>query len=222
MIADIPIIIPIKELSQRCPGKNQYLLRYTARFIYAAGVENNTIVIADSENLLNFARSIGLNASLEIRKDDQDELTSCKNFLKGRSTNCFFLCPVTQPFRHPDLFELLLNKADFLSDSWDFITTKSSVNERSIFFVREGDYGDEFEIKHKNRKGSVCEPRYMIDGTLYLIKSNFLNTVLETQDPNEAFWNGRFSLILNTAPFIDIDTKDDLEKFKFLENFFGL
>jgi len=47
----------------------------------------------------------------------------------------------------------------------------------------------------------------MIDGAAYLIRKSFINRV----NNNEDFWNGNFKTVLNKAPFLDIDTLEDIE-----------
>ena len=61
----------------------------------------------------------------------------------------------------------------------------------------------------------------MIDGVLYLIKTSFLKTVINSENANETFWNGRFTCVENEAPFMDIDTRDDMNKFQFLKKYFS-
>lgn len=56
----------------------------------------------------------------------------------------------------------------------------------------------------------------MIDGSLYLIKTSFLERVIQSENTNETFWNGKFQVIINDAPFIDIDTFQDMERFKYI------
>lgn len=222
MIADIPILIPIKEYSERCLRKNYDLLPFTARFIYRAGLEKNTVVITDSNELMQLASSLGLNAHLETRHPYQDELISCRNYVEQKNIECFFLCPVTQPFRHKNLFNLFETEVNLCKEPWDFMTTITKVQDRSIFYLEQKNNHFSFEKKGKNRKGSLCMQKLMIDGSLYLIKSDFLKGVLNAIDLNEAFWKGKFICVLNEAPFIDIDTKEDMEKFRFLENYFSL
>jgi hypothetical protein len=43
----------------------------------------------------------------------------------------------------------------------------------------------------------------MIDGALYLIKTAFLQNIINAADANETFWKGNFTCIKNEAPFLD-------------------
>jgi pseudaminic acid cytidylyltransferase len=222
MIAKIPILIPVKQQSVRCPGKNYDLLPFTARFIYNAGLEEYAIVITDSRELSQFASKLGLKTYLEVRHQTQDELTSCKNYIEQNTIEYFFLCPVTQPLRDTGLFELFMTKFKHRDKAWDFMTTITKIQDRSIFHLKQQDNRFVFEEESRNRKGNLCNQKYMIDGALYLIKSDFLKTVLGSPDPNHSFWNGDFLCIENEAPFLDIDTKEDMSRFKFFEKYFSL
>lgn len=79
-----PILIPIKGQSIRCPNKNRELLPFTINYLKTIQKLNNAMVITDCKDLENYAISLGVEAYLEVREDNQDELLSCYNFLKNR------------------------------------------------------------------------------------------------------------------------------------------
>lgn len=59
----------------------------------------------------------------------------------------------------------------------------------------------------------------MIDGAIYKINKDFLKNVVESNDSNKYFWEGKFKTILNTKKFFDIDTpKDYIEYIRFFTN----
>jgi CMP-N-acetylneuraminic acid synthetase len=220
MTTEIPILIPVKEYSERCNKKNYALLPYTAKYIHSQSMADSTTVITDSIELMELAESLGLNSYLEVRDSYQDELVSCWNFAKAKDVELFFLCPATQPFRRDNLLQQMKQLFEDEQMKRDFITTLSSIQDRQLFFVRETKTGYQFKYNSKNRKGNSCKTEYMIDGVLYLIKTSFLKKVITADDANESFWNGDFTCIKNEAPFMDIDTKEDLEQFRFLKQYF--
>ena len=57
----------------------------------------------------------------------------------------------------------------------------------------------------------------MIDGAIYLIKTSFIKNVVKSGSTNSTFWNGRFRCIKNNAPFMDVDTTNDMENIKLLK-----
>jgi pseudaminic acid cytidylyltransferase len=218
---NIPILIPVKEVSVRCPEKNRKLLPYTARYLQEQGLIANSYVISDSQPLLEFSSSLGFKTFFEVRKETQDELQSCSNFATAKKEELFFLCPVTQPFRSPDLFELCFNKFTEYNTRLDFVTSVSLITNREKFYLEFINNQPQFVINSANRKGAVCSTQYMIDGCLYLVRASFMNKVITSGNPNAFFWNGKFQCVQNGAPFIDIDTILDMERFEFLRRFFS-
>lgn len=221
MTTEIPILIPVKEYSERCKKKNYALLPYTANWLHAQGMADNAFVIADSPGLMELAESLHLNAYLERREPGQDELTSCRNFAEQNNIELFYLCPATQPFRSSKLLQQMKDIFEQEEERLDFITTVSAVQDRSLFFVEKQESGFGFKHFSKTRKGSDCNSEYMIDGVLYLIRTSFLKQVINAENANEAFWKGNFTCIENEAPFMDIDTRGDMDKFQFLQTYFN-
>ena len=48
---NIPILIPVKGISRRCPGKNRKLLPYTADYLLRQNLIKNAVVISDDQEL---------------------------------------------------------------------------------------------------------------------------------------------------------------------------
>ncbi len=94
----------------------------------------------------------------------------------------------------------------------------SEKDVETILFLKEKNKSVDidFLLSGLTRKGQDCEQHYMIDGSLYLIKTSFLERVIQSENTNETFWNGKFQVIINDAPFIDIDTFQDMERFKYI------
>ncbi len=221
MTIDIPILIPVKERSLRCARKNYALLPYTAQYLHAEGVMQQATVITDSESLIQLATDLGMSTHFEIRKPEQDELTSCYNYATEKSIPLFFLCPATQPLRGSGLLQMMYELFEKDNQYYDFITTISLIQDRSLFFVKEHKEGWKFATERKHRKGSECTAEYMIDGALYLIRTSFMEKVINVNDANEIFWKGNFGCVKNDAPFMDIDTQEDMRQFEFLKEYFG-
>lgn len=220
MSNDIPILIPVKGHSVRCINKNKELLPFTINYLKMINQLNNAIIITDCEHLKKYATSFGVKTFFEVREKNQDELYSCYNFLINNSieVDCFFMMPVTHPFRASNLFKLFLEKE--IKPEIDFIVSSCIYTDRKIFFLKENKNG-KIEFLHKNfvRKGEYCQQHYMIDGSLYLIKVSFLENVINSKNTNETFWKGNFQIVTNEAPFLDIDTPQDLEKFNYIVKF---
>lgn len=219
---DIPILIPMKGISKRCPGKNKKLLPFTVKFLTDQDCKKNAIVISDSLELLNFASNYGLNTSLEIRKEGQDELVSCYNFIKETKHKEFILLPVTQPFRDKNVIRKCCLLYEKINNKIDFITSYTEIPNRERFYLNFQDDIPLFKNKHTVRKGESCTTIPMIDGAIYLIKTEFIQKVILSQQRNSAFWNGRFRCVKNEAPFMDVDTLRDIEGIKLLKYYLNI
>lgn len=53
----------------------------------------------------------------------------------------------------------------------------------------------------------------ILDGAIYVIKIDWLMKI-NPDNRNKEFWSGNFDLVENNMPVLDIDTKQDLEKFE--------
>lgn len=218
---NIPILIPVKGISRRCPGKNRELLPFTADYLLRQNLIKDAIIISDDKELGDFASTLGFKINVEIRKEGQDELSSCFNFIKNSDYEGFILLPVTQPFRETGLIRKCCSLYAEVKDELDFVTSFVEIPDRERFYLEFAGSVPAFRHKDMKRKGVLCETIPMIDGAIYLIKSAFIREVAMSEDPNRAFWTGRFRCIKNNVPFMDIDTSDDMAKFQFLKEYFA-
>ncbi|GIM53150.1 hypothetical protein CAPN004_21800 [Capnocytophaga cynodegmi] len=103
----------------------------------------------------------------------------------------------------------------------DFLTSVCKISDRRIFFVdiQEGER-TKFLYENLERRGQNCEQCYMIDGSVYLIKMDFLKKVIHSKNTNKTFWDGNFQHIINDSPFLDIDTLQDMNKFEYIRDHF--
>lgn len=202
-LKNIPILIPAKGKSVRCPGKNITLLPYMSTYLRNEGLQG--VVLSNDEKIRSLAELYGLKSWVEHRTEKDDDLSACRKYMATSPEELFFMLPLPQPFKHKGLLQEML---DMIDDDTDFVVTSHLVSDRSLFYVEN----NKFIIPSKERKGCMCPEREMIDGTAYLIRKSFIEKVA----CNEDFWGGRLKTVVNKAPFIDIDTEDDMAKFKFL------
>lgn len=217
---DIPILIPVKGISRRCPEKNKQLLPFTVKFLAHQGCCRNAVVISDCSELLTLAANYGLKTHLEYREEGQDELVSCYNFIKDYQCDAFFLLPVTQPFRDINLMQKCCSLYEETTGEIDFITSSTEIPNRSRFYLDLDKGIPSFRDQHRLRNGESCTGIPMIDGAIYLIKTDFICRVASSSDTNHAFWSGRFRCVENEAPFMDVDTVGDMRKIEQLRFYF--
>ncbi|RQO73763.1 hypothetical protein DBR40_13215 [Pedobacter sp. KBW01] len=211
---DIPVLVPVKGKSVRCPNKNETLLPFTLNYLKREGFEN-VYVISDSKELLGIAKDYKFNAFFEQWKEGGDELHSSWSLMQDLNYESFVLSSVTHPFKSYRLISQMIGLMELSANVPDFIATSNTFPDRKQYFL-EKKQGNEYRFKFnfKNRKGSLSDsPEEMIDGAIYLIKKAFLEKVVKSNDSNLTFWSGNFSCIPNSAPFFDIDTIEDLKRF---------
>lgn len=206
---NIPILIPIKTKSVRCPGKNIELLPYTLEYCKKLGYINNVVIISDSDIYEPITNRYKIyDYFIETRVPNQDNLTSCYNYCKINNIYSYIELPVTQPVRSDDLID---NIIETNLDIYDMATSYVISADRSIFQIKDDLSG--FVIPDIERKGCLCGELKTADGAIYYTTKRFMKKVLESENPNYTFWNNNTRFILNKAPFVDIDTKHDMELF---------
>jgi len=212
LLYGIPILICVKGISKRCPNKNRLLLPFAFKWLSKYGLVDNVVIISNDNEMLSYCLKIGFS---KVFYDDNDcnELVSCLNYIKTIDNELFFLFPITQPFKDISLFDKFIDII-YHNDDVDFVTSKIIIKERNIFYVNDS---DNFIIESDERKGSLCSNRYMLDGSLYLIRKSFLyNNYL-----NNNFWKGNFKSVLHNNIFLDIDDEFELESFFNIIDYYG-
>lgn len=202
MSKKIPILIPFKVNSVRCPRKNTALLPYTVNYLNEIGRLEDAVFITQEE----FNNEYGINVFIEERQGSWCEFDSLQNYAKGAGISEFIWLPVPQPCRDLTLIDRVLEKG---LGNYDMVTSYIVRQERRLFEIKDG----EFIIKDHERKGCLCGEESIADGALYYMSTDFLNKVVASDNPNKAFWNSRIGFVQNHAPFVDIDTQEDLDCF---------
>lgn len=208
------ILIPAKEISVRCPKKNHELLEWTINWL--GPQKSNTVLITDSQELIDKANLLDVSTWKTINYNG--EFSCFKEYLENNlfTGEDFIYLPLTQPLREIGLLDRILN-ADILD--YDFITSYTYLPDRSIFEINED---NEFNIQSTSgRKGCMCSNRKILDGAIYRIKIDHLTNTVRSQNQNKTFWDGKKGLVSNNMPFLDIDTVEDLVKFKNLLTLFN-
>lgn len=204
---NIPILIPVKTVSVRCPNKNKILLPYTLDYVRKQGLEKNIVVIADSDEFLPIVKDYSINEYyVENRQDDSDEMLSINNYLKDKPIHDCIWLPSTQPCRSDNL---LSDVIAYGITNYDMVTSFVKRQNRKIFEINKDKKN--FVIKDIERKGSLCEDEFIADGAIYYITKNFIKKVCDSNNRNYYFWNSKIGFVENHSPFVDIDTKNDMD-----------
>lgn len=203
-----PIIIPFKEHSERCQQKNFILFPFVMAYLVSIGVtKSNIYVTSDSSKVKKFVEPYGVNFIFENKTISHDEAIASYLVAKQLKVDWYFMLPITQPLRSKDILTNMINEID---NQYSFITTYIETHNRNIF---ELDDNSKFKIENEHHTGKQCPIVKMIDGSIYLINSKFIETLLKSNDINRDFWHSNFKAIEHKSVICDIDTKNQLEAF---------
>lgn len=103
-------VVAVKQHSKRAKNKNLILLPKTLFWLKKNNEIKNTVVISDSDLLLNIAKEFGVKTEKERPAKNQTELRSCRQVAKKYNADYIFNIPVTMPFRDYGLFQKFKRK----------------------------------------------------------------------------------------------------------------
>lgn len=197
---NVKILIPSKTKSVRFPNKNFMLLPYTLEWLKTNGLEKNAIIIGDSKEMEMKVKELGVDY-FEESSPEHGDIIACRDCAVTLGLKYFFWLPLTQPLREDNI----LNKMFVKFHDCDFVTTAQYTTNRSIFYISND---GKFKIDSNERCGSLCEKEIMLDGSAYLVKTEWLKNI----NTNEDFWKGNFNYVIHNSLFLDIDTENDFIK----------
>lgn len=203
------IFITVKGTSVRCPDKNKILLPFTLKKI-----TDNVIVITDSLEIVEICKEFNVKYFIEDKQTQKCELKSIYDFIVNTnqidSIEEFVHLQVTHPLCN---IETIMEVINYKMENYDMITTFTYVPNRKIFLLNDD---DTYMYDSYERKGSLCKPTKMIDGSVYKIKTTFLKKVIDSDNVNHTFWNkSKKKFIQNkTNIFLDVDESYELDLFQ--------
>lgn len=214
----IPIIIPFKETSVRCPNKNFILFPYVIKWLDKQNINHQNIYVVSSSNKVeDFISQYNIKYIYEHNHQKSNDTLAAAYTAKDLNVENYFLLPITQPIRSTSLINNISTILVQENNPYDFITTHQLITDRSLFYLTDD---DKFITPSYNRKGCMCKEVKMIDGAIYGIKTSFSNKIINSTDINHDFWSGNFKTIENSVDFfLDIDTQKDMKKFNILNRY---
>ena len=213
----MPFIIPFKETSVRCSGKNFKLYKYTIEWLVRNGVKcEDVYVVSKSEAVREFIGSEGEKTGYYVNfvrehEEAASEVEASYICAKSIGASVYMVIALTSPVRTDGLIDRMVAG---ITAECDFVTTCRYITDRSIFLL--DDSGSCFIHSSDERKGSMCRDMTMIDGSAYLVKTKFMDRIMSEEGSlNNKFWHGNFVTVHNdTDWFFDIDTEDDMRRFE--------
>lgn len=216
MLSRIPVFIAARGNSELKIKKNKKALKYSFVFIRSMGIINQTYIISDNAEMLEYAKKLGFkNTIYQECKDEKDiryiEYNAIYEFhLKyNAKPDWFILLSIDELFISKESF---LNCIRNIDDKYDVIASYSETTDRSIFYL-----DDDLTLKHHIHRITNEKKRCkMVDSRIYAIKTKFAIKCMQEGDPAEVFWHGKFKLFQNKDLYTDIYSVEDITKFSYL------
>lgn len=218
MLSTIPIFIVARGNNDMKLEKNMYALKFSYVFIQSMGLFNQTYIISDNQEVLDFAKRLGfLHTIHHDCKTEKDvrylEYNAIHYFGKKYKVkpDWFIILSIDEIFANSTLIRECIKN---ISDKYDVITSYTEISDRSRFFLNKEDKLDSGVHRITNEKIRVK----MADAAIYAVKTSFAEKCMEQDDPAVYFWNGNFKFFKNMSVFTDINSIDDILKYRYVGN----
>ena len=214
MISNIPIFITVRGNTQENIVKHKEALKFAYIFIEEQDLFNQTYIISDNKELLNFAKELGFTNTIHYpcgSKKDYKYLEYLATYRYGVENNYhpdwIIMLNINQLFRSKNLIAECIRQID---NKFDVIASYTEISNRSHFFVDES-------LNQNDKDVHLLSSEYqrvkMVDATIYAIKSDFAFSCMEFDDPSAHFWSGKIKYFKNESVYTDIYTVDDIYKY---------
>jgi len=216
MLSTIPVFIAARGNSELKFKKNKEALKYSFVFIRSMGLINQTYIISDNAEMLEYAKNLGFKNTIHQECKDENDL----RYIEYNAIYEFHLKYNVNPdwFILLSIDELFINKESFLDcirnidDKYDVITSYCETTDRSIFYL-----DDDLTLKHHiHRITNEKIRRNMADSRIYAIKTKFAIKCMQDGDPAEVFWHGKIKFFPNKDLYTDINSVEDISKYSYL------
>ena len=215
IVPQIPIFITVRGDNLKSIKRNEEALKYSYILISEMNLFNQTYIISDNNDMLNYAKTLGFkNVILQECNNEYDisylDYIGIYNFyLKtGYKPDWFILLAVGQLFKNRTLIYDCIRNID---DAYDVVASYTEISNRSPYFIYDN------KIKSCGHMVTYERDRQkMIDAAIYAIKSDFAIKCMETkdQDPSVIFWSGKIKYFENSSVYTDIVDIKDIRKYE--------
>ena len=210
----IPIFITARGDSKMAIDRNKELLKYTYVFIRDMNMFNQTFIISDNEEMLEYAKKLGFIYTIHQPCETENDIS----FLTYTAIYQFHLqtqykpdwiivLALNQLFRLPSLISDCIQNID---SKYDVVASYTEISNKSDYFIKDNKIvGNGHLVTHERDR------QKMLDGVIYAIKTNFAIYVMQhaDHDLSEIFWKGKFKFFENRSAYTDIYTLSDINKF---------
>ena len=217
IISKIPIFITVRANDETVMKINKESLKFSYLFIKDLDLFNQTYIISDNKEMLDYATALGFNEKNNIyypcgNAKELDYLEYRATYRYGVENNYhpdwIIILNVNQIFKKVSLLRDCISNID---DKYDVIASYTGISNKSHLFVDESLMNKETDKNHL--LSSVHHRVKMVDSAIYAVKSSFAFECMKYDDPAEHFWNGNIKYFQNNSLYTDIFNIDDIYKY---------
>ena len=222
IVAEIPIFITVRGNTKDIFEQNKEALKFSFIYINKANLFNQTYIISDNKDLINYAKELGfINTIFYPCGNDKDikylEYLATYRFAVENNyrPDWIILLNIDQIFKFHSLLVDCINNID---DKFDVVASYTEISDRSHFFVDESLNSKESKsCKHKLLSSEHHRVK-MVDAAIYAIKTSFAFECMNYDDPSEHFWNGKIKFFENKSIYTNIYNLNDIKKYYKIAN----
>lgn len=217
IISKIPIFITVRGNNDKVIQINKESLKFSYLFIKDLNLFNQTYIISDNKDMLDYATALGFKKENNIHYPcgNDKEL----EYLEYRATyrygvehnyhpDWIIILNVDQIFKKVSLLRDCISHID---DKYDVVASYTGISNKSHLFVDEA--LNDKTIDKSHLLSSVHHRVKMVDSAIYAVKSSFAFECMKYDDPAEHFWNGNIKYFKNNSLYTDIFNIDDIYKY---------
>lgn len=210
----IPIFITARGNDKNTFAKNKEALKFSYLFIRDQNLFDQTYIISDNKDMLNYALKIGFKHIIHYPCGSKKDLKYLEYFATYRFAvdndyrpDWIILLNINQLFKDNSL---LINCINNIDDKYNVVASYTEISNRSHFFIN-----DDMEINKTNEHllSSEYHRVWMIDAAIYAVKTTFAFECMEYDDPSEHFWSTKIKYFKNKSLFTDIYEIADINKY---------
>lgn len=215
MLAQIPIFIAARGNNEVKFIKNKEALKYSYVFISEMGLLNQTYIISDNKDMIDYAIKLGFIKTIHYPCNTDKEVRYIEylaTYNYGKLNNYWpdwiIVLSIDALFLNKTI---LLDVIRNIDNKYDVIASYNEITDKSKFFLM-----DNYKINVQHIMTNEKERHYMIDAHIYAIKSIFARECMQYEDPAEHFWAGKFKFVKNNTLFTDIYDINDIYKYSYV------
>lgn len=210
----IPIFITARGNDKNTFAKNKEALKFSYLFIRDQNLFDQTYIISDNKDMLNYALKIGFKHIIHYPCGSKKDLKYLEYFATYRFAvdndyrpDWIILLNINQLFKDNSL---LINCINNIDDKYNVVASYTEISNRSHFFIN-----DDMELNKTNEHllSSEYHRVRMIDAAIYAVKTTFAFECMEYDDPSEHFWSTKIKYFKNKSLFTDIYEIADINKY---------